>query len=169
MEDNNFVVLKTSSSKPSHIEQSDCETRDYKNFDDEEMELFIKRYQRYIRENKHSDKNLTKFRRLDKSSKEYENKKDKFRSSCYNNGEFCHYRPKYPKIKKYKEKGHHKKSSKSGRAYVAWERVSDSSSDESSTSSVESALILLMANRKEKKNVSLCNLESINELSYLQL
>lgn len=72
-------------------------------------------------------------------------------------------------IKKGKEKGHHKKPNKSRRAYVAWESESDCSSDESSSSSVESAKILYMANKKKKKIVSHSKLESTHELSYSQL
>lgn len=70
--------------------------------------------------------------------------KDKFRSSCYNYGEIAHYRPECPMIKKDKERRHHKKPSKYRRAYVDCESASDSSSDESDTSSVESARIFLM-------------------------
>lgn len=84
MEEKKFIALKTSRSKPSHIEKSYCEIRDDKNSDDEDMGLFVKRYQRYIRKNvvKHSNKNLNKFRKIAKPSKEYENKKGKLRSSC---------------------------------------------------------------------------------------
>ena len=82
---------------------------------------------------------------------EYDNKNGKFRSSCYNYGEVGHYRPNCPMIKKDKEKGRHKKSSKSRRAYVSCESASDSSSDESSTSSVESTQICLMTNGRKKK------------------
>ena len=70
-------------------------------------------------------------------------------------------------IKKDKEKGHHKKSSKSWRAYVIWESESDSSSDESSDSSVESSKILYMESKRKKKIVSHSKLESTNDLSYL--
>lgn len=133
--------------------------------------MFVKRYNRYIRKNgvKHSDKNLINFRRLSNFSKEDDNKKGKLRSSCYNCGKAGHYSSDYSFIKKDKEKGHHKKSSKSRRAYIAWESGSDYSSDESSSSSVKSSKLCLMANKKKKKNLSHSKLESINELSYSQL
>ncbi|XP_050902541.1 uncharacterized protein LOC127114361 [Lathyrus oleraceus] len=148
-----YIALKASSSKFSTNEQSDCETRDDKNFDDEDMGLFVKRYNRCIWKNgvKYSDKNIINFRRLSNSSKEDENKKGKLRSSCYNCGKVSHYRPDCPMIKKDKEKGHHKKYSKSRRVYVAWESESDSSSDESSISSVESTKLCFMTNKKKKK------------------
>lgn len=72
-------------------------------------------------------------------------------------------------MKKDKEKGHHKKSSKCKRAYVDWESDSNSSSDESLISSVELAKLCFMTNKKNKKNVSHSNLEYTNELSYSQL
>lgn len=72
-------------------------------------------------------------------------------------------------IKKDKEKGHHKKSSKSRRAYNDWESESDSLSDESSSLSDESTKLCFMANKNKKKNVSRSKLESINELFYSQL
>jgi hypothetical protein len=102
------------------------------------MGVFVKRYHRYIRKNgvKHSDKNLIKIRRISNSSKEDENKKGKLISSCYNYGKAGHYRSEHPMIKKDKEKGHHKKSSKSRRVYVTWESESDSSSNEILSSSV---------------------------------
>lgn len=62
---------------------------------------------------KYSDKNQSKSRRLSNSSKEDESKKGKPRSSCYNYGKTGHYRSGCPMIKKDKDKGHHKKSSKS--------------------------------------------------------
>ena len=168
--ENKFIALKDLSSKSSTNDESDCETSDDENSDDEDMGLFVKSYNRYIRKNrvKHFYKNLINFRRLSNSSKEDENKKGKIRISCYNCGNVGHYRPNCPLIKKDKEKGHHKKSSKSRRAYIAWESESDSSSDESSSSSDESAKLCFMANKKKKKNVSHSKLESINELSYSQ-
>lgn len=48
-ENNKSSALNTSSSKSSYNEKSDCESRDDKNFDDEDMRLFVKRYQGYIR------------------------------------------------------------------------------------------------------------------------
>lgn len=101
------IALKTSNFKSSKNEPSECEERDAKNSNDDDVRMFIKRYQRYIWKNKvnHSKGNLAKFGKESKSSKDGENRKFKFRSSCYNCGEIGHYRPKCPMIKKYKEKG----------------------------------------------------------------
>lgn len=73
------------------------------------------------------------------SSKKYDNKKSKHRGSCYYYGKVGDYKPNCPLIMKDKEKGHHKKYSKSRRAYIAWESQCVSSSNESSSSSDESA------------------------------
>ncbi|XP_050919464.1 uncharacterized protein LOC127137007 [Lathyrus oleraceus] len=66
-------------------------------------------------------------------------------------------------------KGHHKKSSKSRRAYVACETESDSSSDESFTSSIELTQICLIENGRKKKQVSPSKLELPSDLSYFPL
>lgn len=72
--------------------------------------------------------------------------------------------------KKDNEKGLHKRSSISKRAYVAWKSESDSSSGESSTSSEESTLIFLMENgNKKKKVVSHSKIDTPHDLSYSQL
>ncbi|XP_050908865.1 uncharacterized protein LOC127122601 [Lathyrus oleraceus] len=129
------ITIKTSSSKSSKDEHSHCEERNDKNYDDDDFGLFVNKYQRYIRKNRVKDSkiNLAIFRKESKSLKADENKKGKFRSSCYNCGEVGHYRPECLIIKKDREKWHDKKSR---REYVASDSSSDSSSDESSTSSV---------------------------------
>lgn len=66
-------------------------------------------------------------------------------------------------IKKDKKKRNDKKSR---RAYVTYESAS---SDENSTSSVESAQIYLMANGRKKKNASPSKLQLNSDLSYSQL
>jgi hypothetical protein len=103
------------------------------------------------------------------SSKEDEKKKSKGRSTCYNCGKEGHIRPECPKIMKEKERGHHKRSNKSRRAYVAWESESGSSSGESSSSSNESAKMCYMANKGKKKNVSHSKPKFMYDLSYSQL
>ncbi|XP_050896378.1 uncharacterized protein LOC127103141 [Lathyrus oleraceus] len=108
----------------------------------------------------------------DKNSREFckecENKKCNPRSLCYNYGKEGHYRSECPMKKKHNEKGHHKKSRKFRRAYVACENESDALSDKSSTSSEESTRIFLMENKKKKKVISHSNLESTHALSYYQ-
>ncbi|XP_050896005.1 uncharacterized protein LOC127102702 [Lathyrus oleraceus] len=168
---NKSIALKPYSFKSSKNEASECEERDDNNSGDDDVGLFAKRYQRYIQKNKvkHSEGNLSKFRRESKSSQYAENIKDKFISSCYNFGEIDHYRTKCTIIKKDKERGHHKKSSTSRRSYVACASVSDSSSDESFTSSVESSRICLMASGRKKKQVSPSKHDLTSDLSYSKL
>lgn len=77
------IALKISSSKSSNNEHSDCETKDDKDSDEEDMGLFIKKYNRYMWQqgNKYSEKDHSKSRRLSNSSKEYQNKKGNVGSS----------------------------------------------------------------------------------------
>lgn len=78
VEEKKFIALNS--------ELSDCETKDDEDFDEEDMRLFIQRYNRYMWEqaNKHSKKkDHGKSRRLLNSSKDDENKKSKGRSTCY--------------------------------------------------------------------------------------
>jgi hypothetical protein len=102
VEEKKSIALKTYSFKSSKNEPNKCEESDDKNSDDDDVGLFVKRYQRYIRKNKvkHSKGNLSKFRKDSKSSKDGENRKGKFRIYCYNYGEIGHYRPKCTMVKK---------------------------------------------------------------------
>lgn len=129
----------TSNSKSSTKEQDDSGTSDNECSDDEEMRLFVKRYHMYIKSNgvKHSDKNLINYRRQANSSKQDENKKEKFKGACFNCGKVGHYKLNCPLLKKDKGNGQYKKSSNPRRVYIAWESDSESSSEGSSTESDE--------------------------------
>lgn len=63
--DNKSISLITSSSKSSTKEQDDSGTSDDECSDAEEIELFVKRYHKYIKKNwmKDSDKNIINYRR----------------------------------------------------------------------------------------------------------
>src|SRR4051812_6657831 len=59
-----LIALKASSSKTSKQEQEDSDTSDEEDTDDEEMGLFVRRHNKFIRKNgaKHSDKSLINYR-----------------------------------------------------------------------------------------------------------
>lgn len=59
----------------------------------------------------------------------------KYKDSCYHCGNIGHYKSDCPLIKKDKGKSQHKKSSKSRRAYIAWESDNESSSEDSPSDS----------------------------------
>ena len=69
------IALMTSSSKSSTKEQDDNGSTSDENSNDEEMGLFVWRYNRFIRKNgiKHSDKNLISFRKQSKEPRQEEN------------------------------------------------------------------------------------------------
>ncbi|XP_050915618.1 uncharacterized protein LOC127130693 [Lathyrus oleraceus] len=168
--DKKSIALVASSSKSLTKEQDDSGTSDDECSDDEEMRLFVKRYHKYIKRNivKHSDKNLINYIRHSNTSREDENKKQKSKGSCYNCGRAGYYKPDFSLLKKYKGKGHHKKSNKPKRAYIAWESGSESSSEGCSSESDETVNFFLMAHHK-KKNVSHSKYEAIDKMSYSDL
>ncbi|XP_058766926.1 uncharacterized protein LOC131640543 [Vicia villosa] len=173
------LALKASSSKSSKIDKFDDDSTSDEDSDDEEMGLFVQRYNRYIRRNgiKHSDKNLAKFRRQSTKSKQEESKKYRGKGSCFNCGKSGHYKTECPKIKK--EKGPvSKKSNKQRRAYIAWESDSESSTDEDSSDDDESANLCLMAHdynqphhkkKSDQKKVRQAYYNNFNSLTFSEL
>src|SRR3954468_24580978 len=151
------IALKASSSKSSTKDTCDSESSDEDESPDEDMGLFVRRYNKYLRKNeiKHSDNNLVDYRRQSKHNKQDEYKKTKHRGSCYNCGKPGHYKPDCPSLKKDKAKSKpQKKQTKGRRAYIAWESDSNSSSKESSSDEEETLNLCLMAHQKKKKVVS---------------
>src|SRR4051812_21232477 len=82
------IALKASSSKSFTKDTCDSESSDEEESQDEDMGLFVRRYNKYLRKNeiKHSDNNLVDYRRQSKSNKQDEYKKTKPIGSCYNCG-----------------------------------------------------------------------------------
>ncbi|KAK2421404.1 gag-protease polyprotein [Trifolium repens] len=137
--DKRTIALKASKSKSKkveHVESSSSED----DSDDEEMGLFVRRYNRYVRKNgiRHSDENLIKFRKDSGYRRRNEDAKYSKKGACYECGQISHFKPDCPKLKR-KEKGSpsFKKGSKDKgkKAYVAWESGSSSSPSSSSSSS----------------------------------
>lgn len=88
----------------------------------EDMELFVRRYNLYLRKNEvqHLDKNLVNYRRQSKFLNREEGKTNKSKGSCYNYGKAVHYKTDCPLLKKDKGRDkRHKKSSNFRRAYIA--------------------------------------------------
>ncbi|MCH94038.1 hypothetical protein A2U01_0014993 [Trifolium medium] len=98
--------IKTTSTKSKGKEQSNgCDSDE--DSDNEEMTLFVKRFNKYVKKNgiKFSDKNVTKF--LKQSSKidnDEGNKNEKPKSVSYECGKPDHYKPDYPLLNKGKGK-----------------------------------------------------------------
>ncbi|KAK2444675.1 gag-protease polyprotein [Trifolium repens] len=137
--DKRTIALKTSKSKSKkveHVESSSSED----DSDDEEMGLFVRRYNRYVRKNgiRHSDENLKKYRKDSGYRRRNEDARYSKKGACHECGQIGHFKPDCPKLKR-KEKGSpsFKKGSKDKgkKAYVAWESGSSSSSSSSNSSS----------------------------------
>ncbi|KAK2422340.1 gag-protease polyprotein [Trifolium repens] len=137
--DKRTIALKASKSKSKKVEQVESSSSE-DDSDDEEMGLFVRCYNRYVRKNgiKHSDENLKKYRKDSGHRRRNEDDRYSKKGACYECGQIGHFKPDCPKLKR-KEKGSplFKKGSKDKgkKAYVAWESGSSSCSSSSSTSS----------------------------------
>ncbi|WJX13358.1 hypothetical protein P8452_03754 [Trifolium repens] len=157
--DKRTIALKASKSKSKkveHVESSSSED----DSDDEEMRLFVRRYNRYVRKNgiKHSDENLKKYRKDSGYRRRNEDARYSKKGACYECGKIGHFKPDCPKLKR-KEKGSptFKKGSKDKgkKAYVAWESGSSSSHSSSSSSSSdedEMANVCFTSHHHKKKD-----------------
>ncbi|KAK2363148.1 cysteine-rich RECEPTOR kinase [Trifolium repens] len=131
------IALKASKSKSKKVEQVESSSSE-DDSDDEEMGLFVRRYNRYVRKNgiRHSDDNLKKFRKDSGYRRKNEDARYSKKGICYECGQVGHYKPDCPKLKKKeKESSSNKRRSKEKKAYVAWESNSSSSHSSSSSSS----------------------------------
>ncbi|KAK2356902.1 gag-protease polyprotein [Trifolium repens] len=135
--DKRSIALKASKSKSKKVEKVESSSRE-DDSDDEEMGLFVRRYNRYVRKNgiRHSDDNLKKFRKDSGYRRKNEDARYSKKGICYECGQVGHYKPDCPNLKrKEKEPSSNKGRSKGKKAYVAWESSSASSHSSSSSSS----------------------------------
>ncbi|KAK2443470.1 rust resistance kinase Lr10 [Trifolium repens] len=155
--DKRTIALKASKSKSKkveHVESSSSED----DSDDEEMGLFVRRYNRYVRKNgiRHSDENLKKYRKDSGYRRRNEDARYSKKGACYECGQIGHFKPDCPKLKR-KEKGSpsFKKGSKDKgkKAYVAWESGSSSSSSSSSSSDGDVLANVCLTSHDRKKLV----------------
>ncbi|XP_050874924.1 uncharacterized protein LOC127078519 [Lathyrus oleraceus] len=173
-EEKRDLSLKASSSKVNKSKE-ESDDSDEEASKKEEMDLFVRRCNRSLKRNKlkHTDKCLVNFRNTHPPKKDHKKQDDEI--TCYECGKLVHYRTtctnptKHHKRKdkaSYKTKG---KSSKSRRAYIAWEKEVESfSSDSCSSSDDECAKFFLMA-RKKNGTSKVYNSESENEYTYGEL
>ncbi|KAK2422441.1 gag-protease polyprotein [Trifolium repens] len=155
--DKRTIALKASKSKSKkveHVESSSSED----DSDDEEMGLFVRRYNRYVRKNgiRHSDDNLKKFRKDSGYRRKNKDARYSKKGICYECGQVGHYKPDCPNLKrKEKESSSNKRRIKGKKAYVAWENGSSSSHSSSSSSSSdedEMANVCFTSHHHKKKD-----------------
>ncbi|KAK2364611.1 cysteine-rich RECEPTOR kinase [Trifolium repens] len=144
--DKRSIALKASKSKSKKVEQVEISSSE-DDSDDEEMGLFVRRYNRYVRKNgiRHSDDNLKKFRKDSGYRRKNEDARYSKKGICYECGQSGHYKSDCPKLKKNeKESSSNKRRSKGKKAYVAWESGSSSSSSSLSSSSSDESEVANM-------------------------
>ncbi|KAK2430292.1 gag-protease polyprotein [Trifolium repens] len=180
--DKRSITLKISTSKSTkskrieHVESSSSED----DSDDEEMGLFVRRYNRYVKKNgiRHSDENLKKYRKDSGYHRRNEDARYSKKGICYECGQDGHYKPDCPNIKrKEKESSSNKRRSKTKKAYVAWESNSSSSHSSSSSSSSDESEVANVCftthhhKKKDKapKKVNQNPSSSYTSLEYLDL
>jgi hypothetical protein len=155
--DKRSIALKASTSKSKKVEQVESSSSE-DDSDDEEMGLFVRRYNRYVRKNgiRHSDDNLKKFRKDSGYRRKNEDARYSKKGICYECGQVGHYKPDCPNLKrKEKESSSNKRRSKGKKAYVAWESSSSSSHSSSSSSSSdedEMANVCFTSHHHKKKD-----------------
>lgn len=163
--------MKASSSKKKNSKE-ESDNSDTETSKKEDMGLFSKRYNRYLKRNKlkHTDKGLVNFRNTHPLNKDHKKSDDDI--MCYECGNLGHYRTTCPSLTKHhksKDKDFDKvkgKSSKGHRAYTVWEKEDESSSLDSHSSSDDECANFCLMERKKGETSKVYNYDSDNEYSY---
>ena len=124
------ISLNTTSSVSTSLVQNDDECDDA-SINKEEMRLFVRRYNHYIKRNglKHNDKNIVNFRKASRKGKESDS--DEKLVSWYGCGNVGHYKNECSELAKERERSEFNRNSKGRKAYIAWEEdeVASNTSD----------------------------------------
>jgi len=145
------IALNTTSSVSTSSAQNDDESDD-DTINEEEMSMFVRRYNRYIKRNglMHNDKNLVNFRRSSRKGKESES--DEKVVSCYGCGKVGHYKSECPELAKERRRSSSNRNSRGRKAYIAWEE-DEVTSNTSDTENKEEDDLCFMGQMRKAKNV----------------
>ena len=112
------IALNTTLSVSTSSIQSNEESDD-DGINEEEMSLFVRRYNCYIKRNrlKHNDKNLVNFRKASRKGKESDS--DEKVVSCYGSGKVRHYKNECPELTKERGRFGFNRNSNGRKAYIA--------------------------------------------------
>jgi len=140
--DRKFIALNTTLSVSTSSIQNYYESDDDA-IDEEEMSLFVRRYNCYIKRNglKHNDKNLVNFRKAYRKGKESDNDEKVVR--FYGCGKVGHYKNECPELAK--ERGR--------KAYIAWEEDGVTSNTSGAENKDEDDLCFMGQMKKTKNEV----------------
>jgi len=144
------IALNTTTSISTSSVQNDEESDDDA-IDEEEMNLFVRRYNCCIKRNglKHIDKNLVNFRKASRKGRESDN--DEKVVSCYGCRKIGHYKNECPELAKERGRSVANRSSKGRRAYIVWEE-DEVTSNISDTKNKDEDDRCFMGQTKKSKN-----------------
>jgi len=146
------IALNTTSSVSTSSVQNNEES-DGDGINVEEMSMFVRRYNRYIKRNglKHNDKNLVNFRKASMKGRESDN--DEKVVSCYGCGKVGHYKNECPELAKERGRSGANRNSRGRKAYIAWEEDEITSNTSDAENKDDDDLCFMSQTKKAKNEV----------------
>jgi len=153
------IALNTTSSVSTSSIQNNEESDD-DSINEEEMSMFVRRYNCYIKRNglKYNDKNLVNFRNASMKGRESDN--DERVVSCYGCGKVGHYKNECPELAKERGRSGANHNSRGRKAYIAWEEDEVTSNTSDAENKDEDDLCFMGQTKKAKNEVIFSNSDS---------
>jgi len=157
------IALNTTLSVSTSSIQSNEESDD-DGINEEEMSLFVRRCNRYIKRKglKHNDKNLVNFRKASMKGRESNN--DEKVVSCYGCGKVGHYKNECPELAKERGRSRANRNSRGRKAYIAWEEDEVTSNTSDAENKDVYDLCFMGQTKKAKNKVIFLDSDSVEEM-----